>query len=367
MSYINFIDADAETILNELITAFEATYKTTLHPGDERRIFLTQLVPVIVGLKNNINYTANQNFLSNATSSVLDELGGTKTPRLAAKKASVTIRFTLSVTQLFDVTVPQGTRVTPDGKLYFATVKALTISMGQTTGDVTAEATVAGEAYNNYAAGQVKTIVDPVAYVKSAINVDTSSGGTDAETDNHYRERIRLASESISTAGPENGYIYWAKTADTNIADVSVLSPTPNNIKITVLMENGELPSSTVLNAVLAQVTPRDRRPMGDNVAAVAPTVDSYNITLTYYISIDNSINESNIRTAIEGSNGAMEQYNTWQCAKLGRAINPDYLRQLMLNAGAARINLTAPTFTEVAIDHVAKVGTINIAYGGLI
>ena len=368
MSYIQFVDTvDAKQLENELIKQFEQAYGDTLYPGDERRIFLMQMVPIILGLKSNINDAANQNLLSNARGQVLDELGGTKTPRLPAKKATVTMRFTLSAAQQSSITIPAGTRVTPDGKLYFATITALTIPTGQTTGDVKAEATLAGERYNGYVAGQIKTIVDPVPFVASAVNIDTSSGGADIESDDNYRERIRLAAESVSTAGSENSYIYWAKTADANIADVSVDSPIPNVINITVLMKNGEIPEQSILDAVLAQVTPRDRRPMGDQVNASAPTVDSYNIDLTYYISKDRSTEEANIRAAIENPGGAVDQYKTWQCEKLGRAINPDYLRQLMLNAGAIRIDMTAPVYTAVSRDHVAKANLVTITYGGLI
>lgn len=374
MSYINFVEVDAEKLINDLIRGFETAYGTILYPGDERRIFLMQLVPIIVGLKNNINDSANQNLLSNARGSVLDEFGGTKTPRLGAKKAAVTIRFTLSAVQPTNITITQGTRVTPDGNLYFSTTKALTIVAGQTTGDITAEATVAGESYNGYTSGQIKTIVDPVPFVASAVNVDTSAGGADIEPDDDgvnvwsgYRERIRLANESISTAGPEGGYIYWAKTADANIVDVSVDSPTPNIINITVLMKNGGLPQQATLDAVLAQVHPRDRRPMGDNVSALAPTVDSFNITLTYYISKDRITEEAAIRASIENTGGAVDQYKTWQCKKLGRAINPDDLRKFILNAGAIRIDMTSPVYTVVNKSHVAKAGTVTLTYGGLI
>lgn len=367
MSYIKFIETDAKQLENDLIRQFEQTYGTTLYPGDERRIFLMQMVPILVGLKNNINDSANQNLLSNARGQVLDELGGSKTPRLPAKKAVVTLRFTLAAIQVTAITIPQGTRVTPDGKIYFATTAAITIPIGQTFGDVKAEATVPGEGYNGYIAGQIKTIVDPVPFVASAVNLDESSGGTDIETDDHYRERIRLAVESISTAGPEGGYIYWAKTADVNIVDVAVTSPTPNVINIVVLIEGGNLPSTPVLNNVLAAVSPRDRRPMGDDVHVLAPIVDTYNIVLTYYISSERKTEETSIRAAIENPGGAVDQYKAWQCAKLGRDINPDYLRQLMLNAGAIRINLTSPVYTSVSIDHVAKPGSVDVTYGGLI
>ncbi len=365
MSDINFVEVDSQDVANQLIKDFEAALGTTLYPGDERRIFLLQLLQVIIGLKSNINESAKQNLLRYASGNVLDAMGDFyNTPRLQAQKAKVTLRFSLSAAQANNIIIPAGTRVTPDGQLYFATTKVLVIPAGNTTGDVLAEATESGEKYNGFTAGQIKTIVDPVAYVASVINIDTSSGGSDVEDDDSYRERIRLAPESFSVAGPEGAYIYWAKTADVNIADISVTSSSPGVVDIVVLMKDGQLPTQNVLDAVMAAVDSKNRRPLTDNVQVSAPGVVSYNIDLTYYISSNRQAEEISLKNAIEA---AVNQYNVWQSEKLGRAINPDYLRQLMLNAGAYKIDVTSPTYTEIGRNEVAKVETVTVSYGGLI
>jgi phage-related baseplate assembly protein len=365
---IQFVEVDSQAIQNQLINDFENAIGETLYPGDERRIFLLQLLQVIVGLKNDINESAKYNLLKYSTGDKLDALGEFyNTPRLAAQKASVTLRFTLSAVQAVDITIPAGTRATPDGQLYFLTNKVLTIIAGQTTGDVTAEASEGGEKYNDFASGQIRALVDPMPYVASVSNIDASSGGSNVEDDNNYRGRIRLAPESFSVAGPEGAYIYWAKTADVNIADISVTSPSPGTVKVTVLMKEGGLPTQACLDAVTAAVSAKDRRPLTDNVTVSAPVQVSFNITLTYYIAKERQTEESSIRNAIELSGGAIDQYKAWQYAKLGRAINPDYLRQLMLSAGAFRIDITDPVYTALNADQAAKVGVVTINYGGLI
>jgi len=362
---INFVEVNAQEIANTLIKDFETALGTTLYPGDERRIFLMQLLQVIVGLKNDINQSARQNLLRYATGEQLDALGEFyNTPRIPAQKAKTTLRFTLSSVQTSNITIPAGTRATPDGQLYFSTSKVLVIAAGQTYGDVIAEATEGGAQYNGFAPGQIKTLVDPVPYVASVENIDTSSGGSDTEDDDSYRERIRLAPESFSVAGPEGAYIYWAKTADVNIADVSVTSPSPGVVNIVVLMKGGQIPTQDILDAVLAAVSAKDRRPLTDFVQVSAPTEVNYDINLTYYISADRQAEEVALKAAIEA---AVDQYKAWQSEKLGRDINPDYLRQLMLNAGAYRINITAPVYTELEYDEVAKIRTTTVTYGGLI
>ena len=368
MPDINFITPDVGQILNDLIAQFEAAYGQTFYPGDERRIFLDQLAQVVVGLKLDINKTAKGNLLRYASGDVLDAMGEFfNTPRLPAQKAKVTLRFTLSSAQALPVTIPAGTRVTPDGLLYFATTKVLNIPIGQTQDDVSAEAVEGGVKYNGFAPGQIKNLVDLVPFVASVSNTNTSQNGDDIETDFNYKIRIQLAPESYSVAGPEGAYIYWAKSADAKISDVDVQSPSPGVVQVTVLMSGGLIPSEDVLDAVEAVLTSKERRPLTDNVQVAAPTEDSYNITLTYYISTDRLAEETSIRAAIEGSGGAVEQYKSWQESKLGRAINPDYLKQLMLNAGACRVDIISPVYTAINRNHVAKVGATNLNYGGMI
>lgn len=364
MSDINFVEIDAQEVQNELIRDFENALGITLYPGDERRIFLLQELQVIVGLKNYINETAKQNLLRFARGEVLDALGEPFTPRLQAQKAKVTLRFTLSSAQGSNVVISAGTRATPDGQLYFATTTVLVIAAGQTYGDVKAEATEGGEKYNGFTAGQIKTLVDPIPYVASVENTDTSSGGSNVETDDRYRERIWLAPTSFSVAGPEDAYKYWAMTADVNIADVSVDSSSPGVVDIVVLMKDGQLPTQDTLDAVYAAVSPKNRRPLTDNVQVAAPVEVDYDITLTYYISSDRQAEELALKNDIEA---AVDEYIAWQHEKLGRAINPDYLRQFMLNAGAYKIDITAPEYTEIEKNEVAKVGDVNITYGGLV
>lgn len=368
MSNIEFVDVDAKKISTSLIGGFEDAIGDTLYPGDERRIFLDQETQVIVNLKNDINETGKQNLLRYAKREVLDALGErTDTPRLPSQRAKTNLRFTLSATQAVNIIVPQGSRATPDGKLYFQTTKTLIIPAGSLTGDVLAEATEGGETHNGFVAGQIKTIVDPIAFVASVTNIDTSSSGSDIESDDSYRERIRQAPSKFSTAGPEDAYIFWAKSADVNIKDVAVTSPTPGQVKITVLLKGGQLPTQATLDSVLATCSDKRRRPLTDQVVTAAPVEVAYNINLTYYISEDKAAEENAIRSAIEDPEGSVDLYQSWQSSKLGRAINPDYLRQLMLNAGAFRINVTAPVYTEIDEDEVAKIGTITVNYGGLI
>lgn len=371
MILINFVEVDAKKLYEKIIVQFQTALGAVLYPGDERRIFLEQETQIIVAIFNTINEAAKMNLLRYSKEEILDAIGEEKdTPRLPAQKATCTVKFMLNQAQSNPITIPKGTRVTPDGALFFETTKEETVPIGVQEHEILTQATIAGVSYNGFSSGQIKTLVDPIPFISSVANTSISSGGADIEADDNgvdvwsgYRERIRLASAKISTAGHELGYIYHAKSADANITDVVITSPNPGEILITVLMKNGELPDETVLNKVKSACSPKHVRPQTDKVTAAAPTVSNYNINLTYYISALDSINEAIIKDEVKA---AVEAYKLWQDTKIGRDINPDELRKYILNAGACRVDLVSPSFTELGETQLAKVGTVTVDYGGL-
>lgn len=376
MSELQFVDIDATTISEELIQSFEEETGETLYPGDERRIFLLNFLPVLVALKNDINNSAKQTLLryaygDNLTALCKDWYG---VDRLPAQAANVTLRFTLSAVQATDITIPQGTRATPDGILFFQTREDLAIAAGNTYGDVIAEAILSDEDgapepedFNGFTAGQIKILVDPVAFVESVVNTDNSASGANIESDEDLRSRAQIAPESYSVAGPAGAYEYWARTADSTISDVKASSPSAGVVRVVVLQEDGQIPGAELLQKVTDILSADDIRPLTDNVEVVAATPVEYDVDFTYYISTADQTQVSSIRSRIEDSGGIVDQYVAWQAEKLNRDINPDELRKLVLTAGAYRMTVTSPVFAEVDEDEVASIGTINITYGGLV
>ena len=65
-----------------------------------------------------------------------------------------------------------------------------------------AQAEVVGASGNDVPIGVVDTLVDAIPYVAAVENVDTSSGGADAESDDSLTRRIWLSPTTYSCAGP---------------------------------------------------------------------------------------------------------------------------------------------------------------------
>lgn len=377
---IQFVECDSEKIISELVSQFEAVLGEKLQPSDERRIFLNQLAQVIVGIRSNINDSGNQVLLRYARGEALDAIGELLgVPRLTARYAKCTLKFTISSAQAVDVIVPKGTRATPDGNVYFSTDEPLIILAGNTEGEVGATAVDSGSEHNGIVENRIIYIVDYVPYLATVSNTSETFGGAEEESDDNYRERIRLVPESFSTAGCIDSYIYWAKSASADVGDVIVYSPVNDTtltdeerqagagkVFVYILKADGTIPEADddLLKTVLSVVSAKDKRPLTDFVQVLPPNAVNYSISFSYYISEENILNAVDIQRAV---NEAVNEYIEWQGGKIGRDINPDKLRNLVLNAGASRVLLTSPTYTTLNNTQIGSLtGEITATYAGL-
>lgn len=358
----DFVQTNGTQIYNTVMNSLMDFVDEPLYPGDERRIYAEALVFVLINVYNELNDTAKQRTLQFARGKVLDALGErTGTKRLQPSPAYDVFRFSLEKSLDFNVIIPKGTRITPDGKIYFATQENAVIRIGETSVDVVAICTTFGADFNGLAVGTVKTLVDLIPYVSSVSNLNGTSGGDDGEPytpegDNRYRERIRISPATFSTAGTLAAYKYHALSADPNIIDVLVYSPKASEIVILPLMKGGKIPDDETIQKI-QDVFTSDIRPLTDMVIVKAPEEVTYDIHLTYYCT---AVNEADAIQVVELGDGAIAQYNKWQSGGLGRNINPDQLKKFILAPKNGmevvdRVDITAPVFTDLPNEKVAK------------
>ena len=362
---VNFLETDAETIRSQIITGFEKASGDTLAAGDPRRLFLLSIADVIIQQRTAINLAAQQNLLSYAQGNYLDALGQLlAVERMAESKAVTTLEITLSQALGSVYTIPAGTQVT-NGVVTFETDEDLLIPIGETTGEVSASCTVAGPVGNDYLAGQISTIVTPMTFVSGAQNTTITTGGADAESDPDFADRIRLAPNSFSVAGPEKAYVYHAKSVSPAIIDVKVNSPTPGEVDVYVLLTDGTLPTEDTLEQIEEHLSDENIRPLTDYVVVKAPTASNYEIELHYWINQEDASKAAQIQADVEA---AVEQYRLWQQTKIGRDITPGKLLQLVFAAGASRVDnskLKPATWKKLEAMQVAQCTKVNVVYEG--
>ncbi|HHK9391540.1 TPA: phage tail tape measure protein [Escherichia coli] len=86
------------------------------------------------------------------------------------------------------------------------------------------------------------------------------------ESDTDYRLRIQQAFEGLSVAGSVGAYQYHGRSADGRVADISVTSPSPACVTISVLSrENNGVASEDLLAVVRNALNGEDVRPVHDN------------------------------------------------------------------------------------------------------
>lgn len=369
---ISFIDnKDIDQVRQEMVADYEsfiseATGQTvTLERSSVHRMELYAAAAQIYQAMQYIDRQGKQSILKYSYSDFLDNLaifkGVTRNP---ATPATTTLRFTLSAVRDTATGIPQGTRVSTAGATYFATDVYAEIPAGSTAVDVPATCTVAGTDGNGFAAGELATIVDPIPYVASVTNTTATEGGAEIESDDDLAERVFLAPGAYSTAGPEDGYLYHAKAYSAAIGDVVATSnQTAGTVDIVFIMADGSTPGEEMIEGLEGYLQGKTIRPMTDLVRVAAPQEVTYTINLTYYINRSDSAKAVTIQAAVAQ---AVADYQTWQRA-IGRDINPSQLVRMVMDAGAKRVTVTAPTYTAVDATKVSALqGDAVISYGGL-
>ena len=364
---ITFAEKSPDAIETAIFKTYEDITERSLARGDPVRLFLETIALIIIQQRAVIDYAAKMNLLAYASGSYLDHIGALLgVTRLEASSAYTTLQFNLSEAQSVNILIPAGTRATPDGKILFATLEAATIEAGETTINIMAECTTAGEIGNGFIAGQIKRLVDPFPYEMAVENITTSYGGGDVENDENFRERIQIAPESFSVAGARGAYEYYARSAHQDIVDVAVIGPPdldPGYVEIYPLMQDGELPSSEILELVYETCNADDVRPLTDYVSVLAPKLVNFDLSVKYYIDRANATQSSELQQAIEE---AVNSWLVWQRSKLGRDLNPSELNHRMVAAGAKRTEIISPVFTVLKAYELAVVNSASVTFGGL-
>lgn len=352
-------DAYIENIVNEKLNEY---VPEQLYSGDERRIFANAMIVLMCSLYADLNEKAKLRLLRFAKAETLDYLGERVDCFRLQKEYSVSVeRYKLAAPLSMNVTVPKGSTVSPDGVLIFETTEVGVITAGELYVDIPIKAQNGGSVYNGYAPGTITTQVSNVPYIVSVENIETTTKGDDGEPyplsdnhpdgddgtgDNNYRERIRKAPAGFSTAGPGDAYEYFALSADARIEDAKATSnQQAGRTDITVMVKDIKIPTQEILEKVLKSCSAKNRRPMNDEVHAYGPAIKKYDIELKYFVTEET---EADAVLAIENKSGAIDQYINWQSAKLKRDINPDKLRTFLINAGAKRVEITKPIFTDL-------------------
>ena len=358
--------AEMEEKLREAYTeAYTAAAgeKPTLAAADRATLELKAMVLMWNQLAQYIQAKYRAEMLPTSQGPALDALAAHQgVTRLEATRAVTTVRFSLSEPQPQVVPVAAGTRVRTKAGIYFHTTEYGQFLPGQTTVDLVAKAEQPGIAANNLAPGVVDTLVDVVAYVASVQNIDTSSGGTDAESDEALTERVFLAPSAYSVAGPLDAYRYMVRKWRSDVKDVEVVRLAPCVLGVYVVLEDGSLLSTLEKNQLEEWLNGETVRPLTDTVTAKDPEEIPYSVDAQYWISASDKNKVAEIQKAAQQ---AMEEYTQWQ-RKLGRDVDPGELLVRLRAVGVKRVKITAPEDMAIKSNQLPRLETQQLLFGGV-
>lgn len=367
MEAIQFLNDNPDVHVKNAIAHYEALAGRTLGQADPERLMVSSFALQLAQHCSQVNAGLNQNLLRFATGVALEQIGFKfGVFRLEPFAAKVVLEFTIAGTT-GSVFFPAGTRVkSNDGAVMFATDEDYTTGAGTDprTVRLNATCTATGVAGNGYIAGLVSIIADPIAYVTGATNVDTTTGGSDEESDEQLRERIALASSTFSVAGPTDAYRFFALTADPAIVDVGIPdpTPTPGTVYIYPLLDGGVIPGGAVLAAVDEVLSDKKVRPLNDIVVVAAPTELPYSLVVELTLKRSAPAGTDALVTA--ALNGYVNQWGkSGYPGNLQVDVVRDQLKARCMLPGVYSVNIPSlPGDIAVSYNEFAKCSSVSVS-----
>ena len=123
------------------------------------------------------------------------------------------------------------------------------------------------------------------------------------ETGERLRKRTQLALEGFSTAGPVGAYIFHSLSASNEVKSVSVKSPNPGEVLVTILSNIGDgTVGKELIDAVLAKLNEDDIRPLTDLVSVQGAEIINYQVeaVITVYSGPSSAVVETEANDALQ-------------------------------------------------------------------
>lgn len=176
-------------------------------------IRLSVLAGEIFSIEMSLDWLKDQSIFTTADGEFLDYHGALRgLERYKASKAFGQVILTLEKEAERDIVIPKGVVVSAesDGEmLCFETVEDVTIFKGTTANHVSVEAVEEGRKYN-VKSGRIRNFTTAVSLVTSVTNPDAMEGGSDRESDESFKERIK---ESLKNPPCATNCAYYKNTA----------------------------------------------------------------------------------------------------------------------------------------------------------
>lgn len=169
------------------------------------------------------------------------------------------------------------------------------------------------------------------------------------ESDDQLRQRVQLAPEAFTNAGSVGAYTFHALSASSDIKSVSVKSPAPGKVLVTILSKTGDgTASEELMGAVLKKLSFDDVRPLTDNVSVQSAKIIKYLVeaVITVYSGPSSAIVQKESLAAL--NKFLSERHTIGQVAALSGIYDALHVD------GVKKVKLINPTSDVIATDEQA-------------
>lgn len=171
----------------------------------------------------------------------------------------------------------------------------------------------------------------------------------EGETDDQLRQRVQLAPEAFTNAGSVGAYTFHALSASSDIKSVSVKSPNPGEVLVTILSKTGDgTASEELIDAVLEKLSEEDVRPLTDQVSVQSAEIVNYSVeaVITVYSGPSSAVVETEARAAL---NSFLDERHS-----IEKLVAISGIYDALHVDGVKKVELTSPTEDVVTTDEQA-------------
>jgi phage-related baseplate assembly protein len=303
-----------------------------------------------LNLRALFNSLAKAFFLSTASGSDLDNLAETLYGlyRLPGAKPYANMEFSLTAILPYDMLIPTGFELVDETGIHFAKLlNDVVIKAGETS----AVGTIELQEYVASSSVKTEIQVSPLPYLQVK-QLTPFANGSNPESDEDFKERIRLSFANKSTAGSTMTYKAFTFQADERVEDVRVLSPNAGIVDV-------------VYYSSVADDLMQERIENTLNADEVRPLTDLVQVKKANEITFDVE-GEIVIESGVDASSVYVEAINSLKTLtfNIGEDVSLAKIIYFLMVDGVIDVNLTNPT-ANIEIDDysIAILNNVNLTY----
>ncbi len=346
---------NTDNIYEQIKTSFENETTSIIYEESDIAIRMKIISAEIAKLYDKLNFCEKQLFPDTATGDYLERHGACKgVLRKKAAAAQGTLKFSTSSAASQNIIIPAQTLCTSssgNGVMYETTEEAI-IYAGSTNVSVAAQATEVGS-HTNIIKNKIDTIANHIAGVFSVTNLENFSGGSETETESHYRTRI-LDTYQNPTNGANFKYFEDLAMSHDQVYFAKAVQSSSNNTVTLYISDYFRFTSSQLIAQVQAHVN--EHRAFNTQITVVAATPITVNVQLKIYVRANGnvgskSLTASNFITQKIYDHSVGQKFNPYSIGEGLKDIIEDYVD----------IEFISPEGSiDIAQNQIANPGTVS-------